>query len=255
MRDERSFDQASKEVVVESPSSKQVVSDGTIEGKVYSVSVSVDGGKPEAMMVKEFHTMTESTDAEVKRMKRVHNLLRFLGIPTLKTFMQFESEPKKVYMSDETEGGRYEVFSLTDFWDNPDGKNGRLFNPSTMPDPNVKREDGDKYLYRQLFEISNPDELEEQVSDMMDKCVRGGVELGHVDVFFVAIDKSTKKAKVILGDLGFVYESTPDQALSLTPMVTKSFYERLPLVAKIKGSFSSGKVVQKDLMLKTEFGN
>lgn len=161
---------------------------GLSEGTVHKVQVEVAGPNDRArtisMAEKTFdhpsHT-DEERQALIAHVLGIHRELLERDLPTIPT-MRTEKGNKNIMMTDLTENGKNEVVSMPDWVVGP-GRKGK------HADTEYK------------VEIANVEEVAEHLLRIFEQSVATGCRLGDADIFFLVINKDTKKAKVLLGDV------------------------------------------------------
>ncbi len=158
---------------------QKVIGKGFSEGNVYG-GVNVKLGRHELPMVeKVFESFMLGTTPEItpERIIENHSHLRKMGFPVINTMRIIETapgKPKRILMTDLTEGGKKSVYSSS-------------FDEEK--DPLVD------------FDVSNPDEVSNQLLEIFKLCLEHGVEIHHHDVFLLVVDNNTGKGRIVLGDI------------------------------------------------------
>ncbi|AKM82756.1 TPA: hypothetical protein DD449_00540 [Candidatus Berkelbacteria bacterium] len=168
----------------------EVLGTGLLEGDVVCVEgmISGSGGRQKEVQLaqKIFHTegMLGKHDVEghVKILLEKHAELKRRHLPTIPTMRIGEVDgDTRLFMTDLTRGGKNEVISNMD-WESYFGRAGKYFQNDAK------------------FELSNKEELSQNASDIFKQLVTKGC-IARNDVFFVIMDKDTKKGQIILGDI------------------------------------------------------
>lgn len=172
-------------------SSQEFLGRGLKEGEVHRIQVRVigDDGRSHTIPLAEkiFNSpFFKKHPFPLERLLEIHAKLKELHIPTLPTMRIEQSEQgDKLYLTDLTANGRNDCISMYDWYDNWyeyhdfDGRQG-------------KYADG---VERPLFEVANTDELSREAARLIYDATTQGVELCSDDIFFLVINKATKKAQ------------------------------------------------------------
>lgn len=165
---------------------------GLGEGTVNRVGVKLvgDQGKTRDVQMAEKvfdhpdHTEAEKADM-VNYILHTHASLKDRGLPTIPTMRKDADNGSSIFMTDLTQNGKKDVVSLTDWWERG-GRKGKFAETD----------------YK--IEIFNIEQFSESIADLFDKTIKNGCQLGHRDAFFIILDKSSKEAQIILGDLNLI---------------------------------------------------
>ncbi|NQV90265.1 hypothetical protein HQ487_02555 [Candidatus Uhrbacteria bacterium] len=122
-----------------------------------------------------------SKQAVIAHILKVHKGLRERALPTIVT-MRTENGKNNIFMTDLTEQGKNEVVSLPDWLTGKERKG--------------------KYSETEhMVEIANIHEISESLAIIFEQSIATGCKFNFADVFFLVVDKESKRGKVLLGDL------------------------------------------------------
>lgn len=161
------------------------LSEGTVNRIMVTAFGSGDKSRQITMAEKIFDSKTfEGNRKEaVKKILDNHAELKKRKFPTIPT-MRIEAEDgETLYMTDLTRNGKSDVYSTPDWAKGEHGRKGKL-------------EGSEKEI-----EIVNPDEISAAVAHLFEKSIKEGCKINYPDVLFLVVDKQTRKAQVLFGDI------------------------------------------------------
>jgi hypothetical protein len=175
----------------------QEIGKGIAEGTVRKVRVDMSLGEKTRIL-----SLAQKTfDVETDNNKRQELIARILlnnlrlkerKVATIPTMRSQKGDTWVLNMTDLTHDGTCEVISVTDWHKSKDSE-------------------GKFYRNQESFFISNPEEIVNTLNDIFVKSVLSGAEFEfHPDSIFVQINKSTRKATVLLGDIAGIKFKEPD---------------------------------------------
>jgi hypothetical protein len=157
-------------------SDQQFLGEGVCGGRV--TTVDVQSGKFKRRMAEKVFPVEDLE--EVKRERAIHALLQEAKIPTIPTLMIDPKDGRRLYLTDLTEGGKVDCISIVDF----------ISEGRRSPRPQLP-----------LIELVNPDEIIDQVLLILERSIENGIILSSVDIYFLLVNKETRRGRVIVGDL------------------------------------------------------
>lgn len=170
-------------------SQQELLGKGIREGTVHSLRIDVIGKNGKVRTIPLAEKIFDQIDADkisIEDILATHSKLKKAKISTIPTMRFNREEPRKLYLTDLTEGGKNEVFSMSDW-------------SESMFSTRVGKFASEKG-YEKRFEISNMAGFEDQLVEIFTKACEAGSVIPW-DAFFVIVDKETKQARVIVGDI------------------------------------------------------
>jgi len=154
----------------------------------------------------------------LKKIVENHSKLKRLGFPVVNTMRMVDTPPgyyERIIMTDLTEGGKKMVLSSASYLDD---------------EPQIEN-------------ISNGNEVGIQLSEIYQKLNQEGVQICHHDVFFLVIDKETRKGEIVLGDVSRVIFSDDPEFSPRDDEIEANNYENMKDFVDLVNRSLTGRVV------------
>lgn len=198
---------------------QKVVGKGHSEGSVYG-GVKVRMGDRELPMVeKVFDSSLLQKFPEITPEKIIenHSRLKKMGFPVTNTMRIIETasgKPKRMLMTDLTEGGKKSIYTSSSFYDEINN-----------------------------FSLNNPDEVNNQLLEIYKLCLGNGVEIDHEDVFFLVVDNNSGRGEIVLGDISRIkIHDDPKEKRTFQDVEAYGYQKMQTFIDLINKRIDSGKL-------------
>ena len=171
------------EVSIQEAACPEVVGRGLQDSTLYRVNVTMGGIR--LPLLKKVFDGDHVEDSRARQIFDRHRALKERGLPTIPLMFREEAKRRTLYVTDLTQGGKWDCLSMMD-WQSDGTRHG------------VRCTD-----YR-LFNLKNAPSVNAGFADLLEKSVEAGVVFTSPDIFFLILEKKTQEGKIIVGDLGQV---------------------------------------------------